>query len=39
MQIHLSLLAVTATAEAAPFALLLRSLPRYRPAIAEERAG
>ena len=34
MQIHLSLLAVTVTAEAGAFALLLLALPRFRRAIA-----
>jgi len=34
MQIHLSLLAVTATAEAGAFVLLLFALPRFRRAIA-----
>jgi hypothetical protein len=45
MQIHLSLLAVTTTAEVGAFALLLLALPRFRRAIVyrdrwmEERAA
>jgi hypothetical protein len=33
MQIHLSLLTVTATAEVGAFALLLMALPRFRRAL------